>query len=599
MKQINRFTKWMKGSFHLYLGGLFIIFLLQYFRTLPPLFVQHIIDYVFGVEPSNLPGFMQRWLLADTVQQQLILVAVVSVLFTLIRVVMIFAQRVLLAKFTEQVAYGLRNTLYKHLQNLSYHYHTNAETGDLIQRVTTDVDTYRMFVGEQFVEVARMTFLLIFASYQMLQMNVTMTFISLIIAPIIFTIAFVYFMNVKRIFTEVEEAEGKMTTTLQEGVTGIRVVKAFGNERHEIEKFRNDSEIFRNQSYRLVKLMAFFWGGTDALIFAQYALTASFGIYFVVQGTLGTGQFIAFLALLGLIVWPIRQLGRIIGDFGKTVVALKRIDEIMDQSSEHEGDSDFAPTLQGNITFEGVSFHFEDDPNHLLKNISFDVKAGETVAIIGRTGSGKSTLISLLIRLLEHQEGRILIDGHPIETINKKALRKQIGLILQEPFLYSKTVAENIRIMHREADQQTIHSAARLARLHDDIVNFEEGYETLVGERGVTLSGGQKQRLAIARMLLKDKPVLVFDDSLSAVDTETDRQIREALSDTWRDTTVFIITHRITTAMEADRIIVIDQGQVVQQGSHDELIKAEGLYQSLWEIQSQVMDETLKEGEDA
>ena len=595
MTQLKRFTKWMKGSFHLYLSGLFIIFLLQYFRTLPPLFVQHIVDYIFGSEPSNLPRLVQRWLMADTVQQQLILVAVVSVLFTIIRVIMIFSQRVLLANFTERVAYGLRNSLYKHLQNLRYSYHTNAETGDLIQRVTTDVDTYRMFVGEQFVEVVRMTFLFVFATFQMTQMNLTMTFISLIIAPIVFTIAFVYFLNVKKIFTLVEEAEGTMTTTLQEGVTGIRVVKAFGNERHEIAKFDRDSKRYRNETYRLIRLMAMFWGGTDALIFAQYALTASFGIYFVVQGQLGAGQFIAFLALLGLIVWPIRQLGRIIGDFGKTVVALKRIDEIIDQPSEHEGDSHFAPTIKGHIRFENVSFHFDDDTNHLLKNISFEVKAGETVAIIGRTGSGKSTLINLLIRMLEHQEGRITVDGMPIESINKKALRAQIGLILQEPFLYSKTVAENIRIMHRDANQESIHSAARMARLHDDIENFEEGYETLVGERGVTLSGGQKQRLAIARMLLKDKPVLVFDDSLSAVDTETDRQIREALADTWRHTTVFIITHRITTAMEADRIIVLDQGKIVQQGKHESLIEEEGLYKTLWSIQSQVMDETLQE----
>lgn len=595
MNTLKRFTKWMSGLWYVYLSGLLLVFVLQYFRTLIPLFLQHIIDDIFGSTGSNLPRLFQNLLMAQTVQQRLLLVAVVSVAFTLIRVVFIFIQRVLIAHFTERVAYNMRNTLYNHLQNLSFSYHSKAETGDLIQRVTTDVETYRVFVGEQIVEVARMSFLLVFAGFQMFQMNVQMTGISLFIAPIVLAVAIVYFQYVKKIFTQVEEAESTMTTTLQESVTGIRVVRAFGNERYELDKFDRDSIRFRDLNWRLIRLMALFWSGTDVLIFIQYALTASFGIYFVVMGQLGIGQFIAFLTLLGMIVWPIRQLGRIIGDFGKAVVALKRLDEIMDQPSEHTGDATDAPILKGHIRFENVSFHFDDDPNHLLKKITFEVLPGQTVAIIGRTGSGKSTLISLLIRLLEHQEGHITLDGIPIQNINKKALRRQIGLILQEPFLYSKSVLDNIRIMHHQSELNQVHHAARMAHVHNDILKFEAGYDTLVGERGVTLSGGQKQRLAIARMLLEDKPVLVFDDSLSAVDTETDRQIREALHDAWKNTTVILITHRITTAMEADVIMVIEEGQIVEQGSHETLLEKEGLYKTLWDIQSQIMNETLDE----
>ncbi len=585
----HQLTKWMKGHKRYYFLGLFILFTLQYFRTLPPLFVQHIIDSIFDDKASNLPNIIQQLIAADGVRLQLLYVAIFSVLFTLFRVIFFFLQRVLIAYFAENVSYNMRNKLYDHLQNLSFSYHSNAETGDLIQRTTTDVDTYRMFIGEQLVEVVRMTFLMVFTIFQMSQMHVPMTLISIIVAPIIFVIASVYFVYVKKVFKRVEEAEGTMTTTLQESVTGIRVVKAFGNERFEIERFDEKSHVFRKESYTLIRLMAWFWGGTDFLIFGQYLLTASFGIYFVVMGQLGAGQFIAFLSLLGLIVWPIRQLGRIIGDFGKTTVSLDRLDDIILTPTEHDEDQGEYPEIKGNIAFKSVGFQFEDDPRPLLKNISFDVAAGQTVAIVGKTGSGKSTLLNLMVRLLDHQEGHILFDGTDIKDINKKWLRKHVGIILQEPFLYSKTVFENIAIMNQKAPKDSIFSAARVASVHDDILNFEAGYDTVVGERGVTLSGGQKQRVAIARMLLDNKPVLIFDDSLSAVDTETDIQIRRALMNQWKNTTVFIITHRIATAMEADKIIVLDKGEIIETGTHESLLKENGVYAQLWDIQTSIV----------
>lgn len=598
MKRLKQFGKWMKGSIHLYLFGIVLLFGLQYFRTLPPLFVQHIVDNIFRDEPSNLPVVIQNIIAGDTVQARLFNVALFSVAFALFRVTFIFLQRVLFATFTEKVAYNMRNKIYDHLQNLSFTYHSHAETGDLIQRATTDVETYRMFIGEILVEVVRMTFLMVFAIFQMTRMHIPMTLISMIVAPIVFVIALVYFKYVKRVFKRVEEAEGKMTTTLQESVTGIRVVKAFANEKFEMDKFDDTSQVYRDESFTLMKLMAAFWSGTDFLIFGQYCLTASFGIYYVVNGQLGAGQFIAFLSLLGLIVWPIRQLGRIIGDFGKTTVALDRIDEIMDVETEHEHDTDHTPEIKVNIRFNKVGFQFDDDHEQLLKNISFEVKAGETVAIVGKTGSGKSTLLNLMVRLLENQEGSIEFDGNDIKDINKKWLRKHVGIILQEPFLYSKTVYDNIGIMNKKAPKDKVFNAANVASVHEDILNFERGYETVVGERGVTLSGGQKQRVAIARMLLDDKPVLIFDDSLSAVDTETDIQIRNALMNHWKNTTVFIITHRIATAMEADKIIVIDKGEIIETGNHESLLRQDGVYAQLWDIQTSLAYDfkTRKEG---
>ncbi len=589
MKRLKQLLKWMQGYKLIYFIAVALLISLQYFRTLSPLFVTHIVDTIFGDEQTVLPKFIANLLGGDTVREQLLFLAIVYVSFTLMRVIIMFGRRIINAYFTESVAYNMRNSLYAKLQDLSFTYHSHAETGDLIQRCTTDVETYRAFIGEQLIEIFRLVFLVSLTIYQMARLNVTMTLYSVIVTPIIFFAAFIYFIYVKKVFKKVEEAEATMTTTLQESVTGIRVVKAFAKEKHEIEKFDKHSREYLKEDYRLLKLMAIFWGGTDFIIFIQYAVTITMGIVLTVNNQLTLGEYIAFLSFIGMIVWPLRQLGRIIGDFGKTTVALDRLDEIMLKDSEHKDDSENNPQIEGTVEFRNVGFQFEDDNKPLLKDISFKVKKGESIAIVGKTGSGKSTLINLMVRLLENQEGSILFDGVNIKDINKKHLRRNVGIIMQEPFLYSRTLYDNIGIMDQEAPEEKVYKAATIAALHDDIIGFEGGYKTIVGERGVTLSGGQKQRVAIARMLLDSKPVLIFDDSLSAVDTETDIQIRRALNNYWKDTTVFIITHRITTAMEADKIIVIDKGEIVEMGSHDDLLsKQDGIYNELWDIQTNV-----------
>lgn len=588
VNRFHQFTKWLKGSKRLYLIAILLLLVLQYSRTLTPLFMQYIINGILKGEESELPAFLQFFIAKSPTETALLSLALTFVTFTFIRVVIMFGRRVVNAKFAETVAYKMRNALYTKLQDLSFTYHTHAETGDLIQRCTTDVETYRTFVAEQLIEVFRLVFLIGFSIYQMVRVNPKMAVISVAVTPIIFFSAFFYFLKVKTIFKKVEEAEGKMTTTLQESVTGIRVVKAFANEKFEISKFEADSKDYLKEDFKLLRLMSFFWGGTDFLIFCQYALAITFGIIFTVRGEILVGDFTTYLWYIGMVVWPMRQLGRLISDFGKTSVALDRLDEIMLNDGEHDNDSQNKPEIVGAVEFKNVGFQFEDDNNPLLKNLSFKVDKGETVAIVGKTGSGKSTLINLMVRLLENQEGEINFDGNNIKDINKKHLREHIGIIMQEPFLYSRTVYENIKIMDKEASREKVYQAASIASLHGDITDFELGYETIVGERGVTLSGGQKQRVAIARMLLDSKPVLIFDDSLSAVDTETDIQIRRALNEFWSETTVFIITHRITTAMEADKIIVLDKGVVAEMGTHDELLNNKGIYNELWEIQSNV-----------
>ena len=594
MKRFKQVLKWMKGYKLVYFVAVSLLVALQYFRTLTPLFLTHVFDHIFGfmqedgIQDSKLPNFIAKYLVGETIQDQLLRVALAYAGFTLFRVIIMFFRRMVNAYFTENVAYKMRNSLYSKLQNLSFNYHSHAETGDLIQRCTTDVDMYRTFIGEQSIEIFRLIFLIALTAFQMARINVQMTIYSVMVTPIIFIASFVYFKYVKKVFKVVEEKEAKMTTTLQESVTGIRVIKAFAQEKYEIERFDADSKEYMKEDYKLLRLMAIFWGGTDFVIFIQYAVTLVAGIYLTVGDVLTIGELTAFLVYIGMIVWPLRQLGRIIGDFGKTTVALDRLDEIMLQVSEHEEDTEEEPKIKGEVEFRNVGFQFEDDNQPLLKNISFKVKQGESIAIVGKTGSGKSTLINLMVRLLDNQSGSIMFDGIDIKQINKKHLRKNVGIIMQEPFLYSKTLYENIGIMDQEAPEDKVFKAATIASLHDDIVNFEGGYKTIVGERGVTLSGGQKQRVAIARMLLDSKPVLIFDDSLSAVDTETDIQIRRALDDYWNDTTVFIITHRITTAMEADQIIVLDKGEISEMGTHDELLEKDGIYNELWDIQTNV-----------
>jgi ATP-binding cassette subfamily B protein len=592
---VYQFLKWMKSYVWLYTLTILLLVALQYFRTLLPLFIQYIINVIFESSDtatglSELPKFMQNLFtpVSEGVLKALFSVALVYVIFALIRVIIIFTRRWLNGVFMESVSYKMRNTLYQTLQNLKFSYHTKSETGDLIQRCTTDVETYRVFVGEQLVEIFRLFFLIGFSIYQMLQMSPIMTLFSIMVTPVIFIITALYFSKVKSVFTVVEEKEGKMTSTLQESVSGIRVVKAFANGQYEIDKFEKDSREFLTEDLKLLKLMAFFWGGTDFLIFVQYASALIAGIILTNNGTLLAGDFTAYLIYIGMVVWPLRQLGRIIGDFGKTKVALDRLDDIVLEESEYVINGNEKPDIHGQIEFKNVSFQFEDDHKHLLNDISFKIDKGQTLAIIGKTGSGKSTLINLLTRLLEIQDGQVLIDGHDIKTIEKHHLRHNIGMIMQEPFLYSRSLYDNIGIMKDNPTKEEVHHAADIASIHNDIKDFELGYETMVGERGVTLSGGQKQRVAIARMLLDNKPVLIFDDSLSAVDTETDIQIRKALANFWSDTTVIIITHRITSAMEADQIIVLDQGTITQKGTHDELVQEDGLYKELWDIQADI-----------
>lgn len=563
-----------------------------------PLLLAETIDAVIGTRPLNAPGFLVRAFESiggrAFVSQNLWIVAVLLLGLSVLSSIFMYVRGRSTAQAAEQVALDLRQRLYAHLQRLSYNYHVKAETGDLIQRCTSDVETTRRFLASQLIEAVNAVFRVGIAIVILFGRNVPLTLISTAIIIPLFLFAYLFFKQVIKSFRVTDEAEGKMSAVLQESLTGVRVVRAFGRQRYEVEKFDEKSANFRDRADRLLWLLAVYWSASDAMIMTQMCVSLLFGVVYAASGAITIGTLTVFISYLGMILWPVRQLGRILSDGGKALVSLERIDEILRQPPEADAENSITPDLSGDIVFDDVSFYY-DEGQPVLDHVSFTAKAGETVAILGATGVGKSTMMHLLQRLYEPREGRITIGGHPLERIEKHHLRSHIGLVLQEPFLYSKTIRENVGIAKRSPTDEEIYEVARVAQADEFIRESDKGYETLVGERGVTLSGGQKQRIAIARTLLKDNNVLIFDDSLSAVDTQTDAAIRRALAGKRSDVTTFIISHRVTTLAEADRILVLDQGRVVQQGTHAELIETPGLYQRIYQIQSTLEEELENE----
>lgn len=594
MKKLRLLWKLMKGSRLLYIGAIISIGMAALFSFLSPLVIRYTIDSVIGGKPTQLPLLLQSLVKSPgdkgSLFRNLLICSLLLLLLALLNGLFTYFKGKWAAAASESTAKKIREQLYDHLQNVSYDYHVKAETGDLIQRCTSDVETIRSFLAEQFVEVGRAIIMLSLALTIMLSLNTKMTLVAMAVVPVIFSFAVIFFLKVKDAFKDSDESEGRLSTMLQENLSGVRVVRAFARQQHEIVKFEERNAEYRDLTYRLILLLAAYWSLSDLLCMLQVCAVLVFGVYWTTTGMITLGTLVVFTTYEGMLLWPIRQMGRILTGMGKTMVSLERIEEILAvplESAEQEG---LKPDIAGEIEFKNVSFGY-DEGKQILKNISFKVAAGQTVALLGPTGSGKSTLVHLLPRLYDCRNGTVAIDGMDVKTMDKKWLRQNVGIVLQEPFLYSKTVKENIGLPKPGAVEDELFEAARIASIHDVLLGFDKGYDTMVGEKGVTLSGGQKQRVAIARTLIKDSPVLIFDDSLSAVDTETDTAIRQALKQRKKKATTFIISHRITTLSEADLILVLENGEIVQRGNHQELVRQPGLYQRIWHIQNELEKE--------
>ena len=501
------------------------------------------------------------------------------------------------ARTAEGITRRLRNYLFDHIQHLTFTYHDNTQTGDLIQRSTSDVDALRRFFADQAISFGRIVLLFAVNFAALLSLNTSLAWLSVIVIPVIILISTVFFGYISKAYEAYQEQEAVLSTTLQENLTGVRVVKAFARQEFEKEKFeKHNLEKFRRGKWLLI-LNAYFWPITDVLCTAQILFGYYTGARMAISGEITLGTFLAYAGMIVWIIFPMRNLGRLIVQMSTGLVSYGRVAEIIKQDREPLDDGAALPpaTISGALTFDSVGFSYSDG-TAALSDISFDVKPGQVIALLGSTGSGKTTLVNLLPRFYEYTSGHIRLDGMELNTIPRRWLRAQIGIVEQEPFLFSRSIAENITYgVERNVPQEEIEAAARAAAVHDVILTFSEGYKTLVGEKGVTLSGGQKQRIAIARTLLKNPHILILDDSTSSVDTETEAEIQSALQALMQNRTTFIIAHRIQSIQAADLILVMDQGRVTQRGTHAELLLQPGTYRRIYDIQTRIDDELERE----
>lgn len=595
MKKIKLLLKWLKPHIPLFLIVSFFSIFIPLTYSYVPQFIKYVFDIIGSPQDGNkntLPTFLLDFFREYTGIKCVIVVCVTLSLYQALRAIFMFLNGYIKGCFSESISYDMRVKLYGKLQNLPAQYFNSADTGDLIQRCTSDIDTIRAFLSNQLPSIIYILTSIIAGALQMASINVGIMLITMICIPVELISSIIFFRYVSKKFEEIEGYESKMTSVLESSINGVRVVKAFAKEKYEIDRFNKASSTLSNENKKLNKIMGLYWGLSDGFIQLQYALTLGYCIYLAKSG-LEASDLIVCISYISMLVYPIRSLGRIISDFGKSTVASKRIEEILSIDDEFVINGTLKPEITGNIEFKNVSFKFNDTNEHLLNNISFKINAGSTVAIVGKTGTGKSTIANILVRMLDYDKGSVLIDNVELKDIDKKWIRENIGIILQEPFLYKKTIYENIAIAKNDLTKEEVFKAAKTAAIHKDILNFEKGYDTEVGEKGTTLSGGQKQRLSISRMLVLNKPIMIFDDSLSAVDTKTDLQIRNALHERDKTLTSIIITHRITTAKEADMIIVLEDGKVSAIGNHKELASKPGLYKDLWDIQGNLEGEFL------
>ena len=502
-----------------------------------------------------------------------------------------FTYKKSLAIGAEGIIKRLRDRLYRHIQYLPYEWHIRIQTGDIIQRCTADVEVVRNFLANQMMEMLRTLILVVCAYILLFPMNFTMAMASFLFLPVIFVYSFVFLKMTADRFLLADEADGQLLSVAQENFTGVRVVRAFGRERHEIDRFDRKNIHSMNMWIRVGNLLSTYWGLGDLIAGLQMITICVMGIFQSIDGSISVGEFIVFLSYNSMTIWPVRGLGRILSEASKTKVSLERIGDVLYTAPERDTPDAVEAPDGGTIEFRDVSFSY-DDSKEVLSHVSFKAQQGKTLGILGSTGSGKTTVAHLLCRLydLGENQGEIIIGGININSIGRQSLRSKVGIVMQEPFLYSRTIHENIASLSTDTKLDDIREAARIACLDSNVVEFANGYDTIVGERGVTLSGGQKQRVAIARTILANPPVMVFDDSLSAVDTETDARIREALIARTENVTTIIIAHRVTSISSADHVIVMDSGKIIEAGSPNELMQLGGVYRRIHDMQEATDD---------
>jgi ATP-binding cassette, subfamily B, bacterial len=587
-KKLAGMLQMMTGYRMAYAGANLALAVSAVAKTLTYLLLRNFADTIIG---NDVP-------FAGTLSRTLILIALGFVGLACVEGTFAYISSRLASFSAENITRRVRNFLFDHIQRLSFAYHSKTPTGDLIERVTSDVDSVRTFFNDQAIGVGRIVLLFIVNFIAIWFLSWKLALASVAVVPIIVVVSVWFFNKITKAYEAYQEQEAKLSTTLQENLTGVRVVKAFARQGYEMNKFEKDNWEKFLRGRKLLRMHSLFWPLSDLLCGFQMLAGFIFAGYLAIQGEITIGTYPAYVGLVVWLIWPMRNLGRIIVNTSTGLVSYERLMEIVKQEREILVDGKIHPDVpaKGALAFEKVSFQYTDGNTDVLKDITFSVQPGQSVALLGSTGSGKTTLVNLLPRFHEYTGGRILLDGEELKDYPREYLRKQIGIVEQEPFLFSRSIRENITYgVGRDVPPEEVEKAARAAAIHDVILTFPDGYNTLVGEKGVTLSGGQKQRVAVARTLLKNPRILILDDSTSSVDTETEAEIRSALDQLMENRTTFIIAHRIQSVMNADLILVLDKGEIVQKGKHQDLVNQDGMYRKIYEIQTRIDEELDRE----
>lgn len=588
---VSLISYFLKGSIGVFVLSMVFASAVSFLDMVLPRIISFTVDSVIADKAPDLPAFVSVRLEAaggvELLRSRPVLIAAAVLAVALTGAAFRYLFRYFNEVAAERFVKRMRDSLYGKIQRLPYAWHGRNSTGDIIQRCTSDVETIKVFVSEQLTSLVRVIVLIALAVSFMAGINGTMTAAASLFIPIVIGYSLFFYAKIGNAFEKADTEEGRLSAIAQENLTGVRVVRAFGRESYERERFEKQNSYYTGFWIHLMRILSLNWVTGDVMTGLQYLLVNIMGAVFCVNGRITAGEFIAFVSYNSLLIWPVRSLGRVISEMSKAGISLDRLRYIMNAEEEKNPENALRPPMDRDIRFENVSFSYGDGSGEAVSDVSFSIPAGTTLGILGGTGSGKSTLMYLLERLypLEEGQGRILIGDADIAQIEQEWLRAQIGMVLQEPYLFSRTIAENIAITSGSYKDKDIRRASKTADLLETVDHFPSGFETFVGERGVTLSGGQKQRTAIAQMLIRQCPIMIFDDSLSAVDAETDARIRTALRKDTGDATVILIAHRITTIMHADQILVMDKGRIRERGTHEELLALGGTYRKIYDLQ--------------
>ena len=588
MKSLWRLNKYLYQYKGYLLLGILFTFISNVFVIIPAQLVRLAIDYV--VESFSFYQFFDEGALSQEARgvflNFIFIFGLLILLMALLRGFFLFLIRQTIIAMSRFIEYDLKNDIFKHYQDLPLSFYRGNSTGDLMARISEDVSRVRMYLGPAIMYGINLIILFPMVIGYMLTVNVPLTLYSLLPLPVLSLS--IYFVNtmINERSEKIQRSLSGLSTFVQEAFSGIRVLKAFVREEDSAEDFRKASEEYKEKSIRLTLVQSLFYPLILALIGISTIITVYVGGIQVIEGAIGYGVIAEFILYVNILTWPVTSLGWITSIVQRAAASQTRINEFLDQKNDILSTENATNKIAGKITLEDVTFIYPDSNNAALQNISFEVEAGQSMAIIGTTGSGKSTIANLLMRMYDVSSGRILIDGKDIKSFDIQYLRKQIGYVPQDVFLFSDTIANNIGFGLDTVPEETVVKAAKDAEVYENIVNFPAGFETRLGERGITLSGGQKQRVSIARAIAKDPTILLLDDCLSAVDTKTENAILNALKKIMVDRTSIIISHRVSSAKLADLIIVLDDGRLVEKGTHESLLESKGVYAELFEKQT-------------